>query len=382
MFKRQEAAVSEPKKSPALKAFADRWIVELNNRDLKYSTKISYASNLKHHIIPALGEYPISEIDYALLKEFIVKKAEGTYSTARFRKPREKETIPDSEEAEVPPGRTKTYSRDTIRVIVMTLRVLMGEAAREKLISANPVANLSPFYRRQKRERSIRRSDVYRPEELYLVEDVLRTKRTLFEPDAYELSLCMSRTGMRVGEARGIMPADLDFRARTIELQRNIPSGHSHLEESTKGKLGHRTVDMGRDLHLALKAMLARRHQEDLKAGGAAEASAWLFYAPQGGPVSYERIYTDWCRAQKIAGVRIRSPHCLRHTYASISLQRGEDLAYVSKQLGHANPEITLAIYTHFMPRKRRRSTNALDRSVDAAKRINLDSEVEPKRWG
>ena len=58
---------------------------------------------------------------------------------------------------------------------------------------------------------------------------------------------------------------------------------------------------------------------------------------------------------------------------AFISLARGEDLAYVSRQLGHANPAITLAIYTHFIPRKRRSASNALDRSVDTRKKAGRD---------
>ncbi|MEJ2246185.1 MAG: hypothetical protein P8Y80_08960 [Acidobacteriota bacterium] len=65
---------------------------------------------------------------------------------------------------------------------------------------------------------------------MYAIEDVLRTKRKLFEPNTYEMKLCMSRTGMRVGEARGLMQSDIDYKARIIEIQRNIPSGHNRLE--------------------------------------------------------------------------------------------------------------------------------------------------------
>ena len=89
--------------------------------------------------------------------------------------------------------------------------------------------------------------------------------------------------------------------------------------------------------------------------------------------MDYNKFYDDWARAQKMAGVRIRSPHSLRHTYASVNLARGEDLVYVSRQLGHANPGITLAIYTHFIPRKRRSASNALDRSVDTRKKAGRD---------
>jgi len=39
----------------------------------------------------------------------------------------------------------------------------------------------------------------------------------------------------------------------------------------------------------------------------------------------------------------------------------GADLAYVSAQLGHANPSITLRIYSHWVPGTRRVATSILD---------------------
>jgi integrase len=372
MFKHPE---TEPARiaMPTVEEFAAKWEQELEKRDLKLSTRISYKSNLKHHIIPALGKKLVTEIDYSSLKTFVCAKVDGTYSTARFRKVHGgNQSTPNEQKA----GVDKKYSHDTVRLMVMTLRAMMAEAVREKLIPSNPVSDLSPFYRRKKQERVVRRSDIFTTEELYAIEDVLRTKRALFEKDAYEFSLCMSRTGMRIGEARGLMPSDLNFNARTIEIQRNIPSGHNRLEESTKGKVGHRTVDMGKDLYRALKGMELGRNEERMRSGETS-SSQWLFHAEGGGPMDYNQFYNDWNRAQKIAGVRMRSPHSLRHTYASVNLARGEDLAYVSRQLGHATPAITLAIYTHFLPRKRRRVSNALDRPTKAIGRSASNPQVE-----
>ena len=52
----------------------------------------------------------------------------------------------------------------------------------------------------------------------------------------------------------------------------------------------------------------------------------------------------------------------MRHTYASQMLAHGADIAYVAKQLGHANAGITLAIYVHFIPGKKSGTENVLDR--------------------
>jgi integrase len=45
------------------------------------------------------------------------------------------------------------------------------------------------------------------------------------------------------------------------------------------------------------------------------------------------------------------TPHKLRHTFASILVACGEDLASVMAQLGHTDPKFTLRVYTHLMRR-------------------------------
>ena len=39
--------------------------------------------------------------------------------------------------------------------------------------------------------------------------------------------------------------------------------------------------------------------------------------------------------------------HALRHGYGSMLVRAGDDVANVSRRLGHANASITLGIYTH-----------------------------------
>jgi integrase len=41
------------------------------------------------------------------------------------------------------------------------------------------------------------------------------------------------------------------------------------------------------------------------------------------------------------------SLHSLRHGFASLLIANGLNVVYVSRQLGHANPSITLEVYAH-----------------------------------
>jgi integrase len=48
------------------------------------------------------------------------------------------------------------------------------------------------------------------------------------------------------------------------------------------------------------------------------------------------------------------SLHSLRHCHASVLLSNGVPIPVVSERLGHADPTITLQIYSHAMPADRR----------------------------
>lgn len=54
-----------------------------------------------------------------------------------------------------------------------------------------------------------------------------------------------------------------------------------------------------------------------------------------------------------------RGPHQVRHTFASLLLQQGAPITYVSRQLGHKDPSITLSVYAHWLP------DNSMDKLVD-----------------
>jgi integrase len=71
-------------------------------------------------------------------------------------------------------------------------------------------------------------------------------------------------------------------------------------------------------------------------------------------------------KVQDQAKVRRRTPHHLRHASAFHMLAAGADPAYVSAQLGHANPSITLRIYSHRVPGMRRVTTAVLHANKNA----------------
>lgn len=46
-------------------------------------------------------------------------------------------------------------------------------------------------------------------------------------------------------------------------------------------------------------------------------------------------------------GIDDLHPHKLRHSFASIAITNGADIASVSEKLGHSDKAVTLRMYTH-----------------------------------
>jgi integrase len=69
------------------------------------------------------------------------------------------------------------------------------------------------------------------------------------------------------------------------------------------------------------------------------------------------------------------TPHALRHTAASLAIAAGAHVVAVSRQLGHASPNVTLAVYSHLLPNDLDDVASRLD---DAAANVRGTNEGLP----
>ncbi|MBE4740625.1 Phage integrase family protein [Streptomyces sp. cf124] len=58
--------------------------------------------------------------------------------------------------------------------------------------------------------------------------------------------------------------------------------------------------------------------------------------------------------------------HALRHYYASVLLDSGENIKALAEYLGHSDPGFTLRTYTHRMPNSQDRARRAIDAAFGA----------------
>lgn len=64
---------------------------------------------------------------------------------------------------------------------------------------------------------------------------------------------------------------------------------------------------------------------------------------------------------ERYASAREDGMHALRHCYASVLLDAGDNIRALSAYLGHSGPGFTLRTYTHLMPSSEGRTRKAVD---------------------
>ncbi|MEU0393598.1 tyrosine-type recombinase/integrase [Streptomyces sp. NPDC006208] len=65
---------------------------------------------------------------------------------------------------------------------------------------------------------------------------------------------------------------------------------------------------------------------------------------------------------RRFVSSREHGMHALRHFYASVLLDAGENVKALAEYLGHSDPGFTLRTYTHLMPNSQARARKAVDR--------------------
>ena len=88
----------------------------------------------------------------------------------------------------------------------------------------------------------------------------------------------------------------------------------------------------------------------------------WVFCTEAGTSLDKSKVRKVFARALKRADLPLHfSPHCLRHTFASLLLQQGESAVYVQRQLGHASIKLTVDTYGRWLPMGNKAAVDRLD---------------------
>ena len=218
-----------------------------------------------------------------------------------------------------------------------------------------------------------------RPEEVYGPDQLLRVMQSAEHGFAEAILTTFALTGARHGEGLALMWRDVNFEQKEITIRRNWLGYYRDGEPvfwTPKSKHSIRKVRIPDELCLALKKWKLQW-----------PPSKWdlVFPKADGRPQDRKTTWRAMEAAIKKANEKIKGKgekqlrrltvHSLRHSFASIHLMNGTPIPEVSSMLGHANVNITLTVYTHFIPRMQTDSSSRLAAVISAGKNpmaINL----------
>ena len=241
----------------------------------------------------------------------------------------------------------KSRSASTVNNVRTAMSKVFNVAMRHELVLNNPVRRTEKFKRSE-----------FEPTQVKLPWSQEEAQHALKCAEGTQLELFLTlvlSTGMRRGEALGLMWSDIDFEHQTVSIERSV-----HRESITQrdgSRIGQtvvtppKTAQSRRVNQLTLPVIdVLRRHQleQQISFNGLEGTSTpdYVFTNSVGTLLDESKLsyrYRKFCSINKIRPIRI---HDMRHTFATILIEDdARNIAAVSKALGHSSMSITLDIY-------------------------------------
>ena len=277
LFEREVHHTPEPvNKSITLAKYIDHWLAEVAPKKLAKTTYSRDQQDVRR-ILPALGHYKLTDLRKEVIRDF-------------YEEMRKAPKLTDG----------KPLSEKSVEGIHNTLCSILSDAVEEGYLLHNPAWKM---YKPQgeKRERPVADEDLVQQLVTALEEQSLKYE-TYFK--------LVLATGMRRGEACGVRWSDINWKKRSIHIQRNV-------------------VKLSRE--------------------------------PNGDPMVPTTFTFRFKKILRQNG----SPenlnvHSLRHTNASLLIAQGVDVRTVANLLGHSQASTTLDIYAHAFDKKKREAQEKL----------------------
>lgn len=350
--------------------FLDYWLDNHCKINLKYHTIESYSNIVKTHLKPNLGFYKLSQITKPTLQDFLNK----IYVE-------------------------KAYSKNFLNNIRKVLKCSFNYAVDNEYVKVNSAANLKlPKYDEPPKDVA----HIFTTEEINTILDRFKNNHCVYY--AFLTAYC---TGLRIAEVFALTWNDIDFRNKTISVNKNILKKNQngatkkrHISGNSttvwyfgtcKTQTSYRTIPIGETLLKALKEYKEEQEMHKQNYGDTymkhykknvinpynnkPETKIVNAYAeidvalPEVDFVFVKNngVYegTDSTKYPfKVIHYELGIPcrfHDFRDTHATKLIESGADIKAVSKRLGHRNIDITYNIYVRVTEKMENETANKFE---------------------
>ena len=286
------------KKVPIFSKVAEDWL-EYKKPNLRQSTWSVYEGHTRNHF-HGFDELTINRITTVKIEKFIVDR------------------------------QNQAMNISTIKKVLVTLGQIMTYAVRHKYIVYNPVRDAErPKGQGNTKKQKIR---VLTPDE---INELLEAESELKYKTLFQIAIF---SGARQGELLGLKWSDIDWGNNQIHIQRTFNNGAWY---DTKTESSNRKIDLGPAMMTGLKKWKLACPISKLNL---------VFPNKAGNPINHNNLvnrhFNPALTTAELPKIRF---HDLRHTYASLLIEQGENIKYIQSQLGHSSPTVTMNVYAHLM---------------------------------
>jgi integrase len=306
LLARVNAPSYRPVRVATLNAFAERWKLEVLAQH-KPSSRHAAESHLKVHILPELGEMSLDQIG---------RESQQVFATRL----------------------SKKVSRKTVMNVLGTLSSILNKAREWGY-----VCEAVEFDKLALPEASIGTAARF-----FSADEARRIIEVA--PDPFSTMFAtLAMTGIRASELCGLQVDDLDFERRLIFIRRSAWYGRI---QTLKSRASQGALPMPEPLAEMLASYLKTWKPN---------AQRLLFANQIGRPMSANKVVQRklWpiLDALKIPRCGL---HAFRHTHSSLLVEGGAPVSVAQAQLRHADPRITLGIYSHVVGESQRNAVEKL----------------------
>ena len=323
------------KKIPLFSEVAQDWI-EYKKPNLRASTWGVYEGHVNKHFHD-LECLKINRITTATVEQFITKRQEQRMHIL------------------------------TLRKVLVTLGQILSYAVRHRYIDHNPLREAERPRDQGKENETQKKIIILIPDQINALLDNVTIQSTTPKPISRKklkmhnntkqkytmLFMLAIFSGARQGELLGLKWGDEDWENSQIHIKRTYNNGQFF---ATKTKASNRRIDLGPNVMTELKKWKLACPKSDLNL---------VFPNGAGNPIDHHnmvrRCFLPTLEAAELPRIRF---HDLRHTYASLLIEQGENIKYIQTQLGHSNPTVTWNVYAHLMKPTNQESACRLENTV------------------
>jgi len=340
----------------AFKVIAEAWLFTKSDVSYKYYENLKSQTDF---IISIIGKIPVSTLTAINFQSIIngLTKSGRTTDGKRSGKPAAQRTL-------------AVYKNICVNIMDM--------AIENRLLDYNPAQYIRIPSNAPKNNRVALTED----QQKWIVDTV---------HDARLPAMIMMYAGLRRGELLPLQWRDIDFKNGTISVTKSVEIKHNQpvKKEGAKTLAGVRTVYIPHRLITFLK-------NEYIKSG---ENPMILVCPGKNGKImtetAFRRMWESYIKdlnfkygnrmdkTGKAAtskfnpnGIEITiprfTPHCLRHTFATLMYHAGVDALTAKEQMGHSDIKTTLSIYTHLDNKYKKRNMGLLDEFLGDASMMQV----------